>query len=343
MLQGMDQSEFGKFVAALWERQGWQTQVKRDDGRTFVAVQRPNTGEEGLLWAIPDGEVGGKQVQQFAKLCKQYGVSESAIVTAGTVSDHANKVSQGSGVDLLDGEGVAKILKQKEWTDLAEQYGDGDGGGGAETASGGDGDSPLDQLQAVGDRVGAKLSGALGGTSIPTKPVIAVVVVVALLAVGVLSGVSVPFLGGGGNGPVSAESVAPENSTSTLNVTWNARVTDTIDPNESDGRAYNPPRGYQFVLVQMQFKNGGESSVNLTKKSFKFRTDERTYSHQPLSEHEGFMGLQMSPGTRYAGWMVFAVPEDSSGTLVYDQSVTGDSIAVKFTRDSNLEVSVSDR
>ena len=342
MLQGMDQSEFGAFVAALWERQGWQTQVKRDDGRTFVAVQRPNTSEEGLLWAIPDGEVGGQQVQQFAKLCQQYGVSESAIVTAGTISDHANKVSQGSGVDLLDGEGVAKILKQKEWTDLAEQYGDGDGGGGTETTSDGGDGSPLDQLQAVGDRLGANLSDTLDGTSIPTKPAIAVVVVVALLAVGVLSGVSVPFLGGGGNGPVSAESVAPDNSTSTLSVTWNARVTDSIDPNESDGRAYTPPRGYQFVLVQMQFNNSREGSVNLTKKSFKFRTDERTYSQQPLSGHEGFMGLQMSPGTQYAGWMVFAVPKDSTGTLVYDQSVTGDSIAVEFTRDSSLEANVSD-
>jgi hypothetical protein len=335
----MDQSEFGQFVAALWERQGWQTQVKSDDGRTFVAVQRPNGGEEGLLWAIPDGEVGGQQVQEFAKLCQRYEVPESAIVTAGTLSAHAEKVSQGSDVDLLDGEGVARVLKRKEWTDLAEQYGGGDGGD--DTASDdADGDSPLDRLQAVGGRVGTKLSGALGGASVPTKPAIAVVVVVAILGVGVLSGVSVPFLGGA-SGPVSAESIAPENSTSTLSVSWNARVTDTIDPDASDDKAYYAPPGEQFVLVRMEFENTGEGEVNLTKRSFEFRTDERTYSHQPLNDHEGFLGFVMSPGNQYSGWMVFAVPEGSTGTLVYDQTVTADSVTVEFTRDSSLSVNVT--
>ncbi|UPV75060.1 DUF4352 domain-containing protein [Halorussus limi] len=339
MLQGMDQSEFGQFVAALWERQGWQTQVKNDDGRTFVAVQRPNGGEEGLLWAIPDGEIGGQQVQQFATLCQQYEVSESAIVTAGTISDHAEKVSQGSGVELLDGEGVARILKQKEWTDLAEEYGD--GGSSADAASDDGGDSPLDQLRAVGDRAGSKLSGAFGGASVPVKPAILVVVVVALLAVGVLSGVSIPFLGGGG--PVSAESVSPANSTTTLSVTWNARVTDTIDPDEGDGKVYPAPQGKQFVLVSMQFENTGQGTVNLTKKSFKFRTNGETYSHQPLAEHDGLMGLEMSPGNYYTGWMVFTVPEGSSGTLIYDQNATEGTVAVEFTRDSKLAVNVSQR
>ncbi|UPW01134.1 restriction endonuclease [Halorussus gelatinilyticus] len=340
----MDQSEFGQFVAALWERQGWQTQVKNDDGRTFVAVQRPNGGEEGLLWAIPDGEVGGQQVQQFAKLCQQYEVSESAIVTAGTVSDHAEKVSQGSGVELLDGEGVARILKQKEWTDLAEEYGD--GGANAEAETGGatsDGDgSPLDQLRAVGDRLGSKLSAALGGTSVPAKPAVAVVLVVALLAAGVLSGVSIPFLGGGG-GPVSAESVSPANSTTTLSVAWNARVTDTIDPDESDGKAYPAPRGKQFVLVKMRINNTGDAKTPLKKSAFKLRTANRTYGHQPLAEHEGFIDFPISPNQRYVGWLAFAVPEGSSGTLIYDQNATGTPVTVEFTRDSSIDVNVSQR
>jgi len=337
----MDQSEFGQFVAALWERQGWQTQVKNDDGKTFVAVQRPSTGEEGLLWAIPDGEVGGQQVQQFAKLCQQYEVSESAIVTAGTVSDHAEKVSQGSGVELLDGEGVARILKQKEWTDLADEYGDGGDAGGEASGGSDDGDAPLDQLRAVGDRIGAKLSGALGDASVPVKPALAVVVVVALLAAGLLSGVSIPLLGGGGDGPVSAESVSPDNSATTLSVTWNARVTDTIDPNESDGKAYPAPRGKQFVLVRMAINNSGEAKTQLKKSAFKFRTDDRTYGQQSLADHEGFIDFPISPDQRYSGWLVFAVPDGASGTLVYDQNATGTPVTVEFTRDSDLDVSVS--
>lgn len=337
MLQGMDQSEFGQFVAALWERQGWQTQVKRDDGRVFVAVQQPQTGEEGLLWAyVADGEVGGQQVQQFAKLCEQYGVEESAIVTGGGVSDHAEKVSKGSGIELLDGEGVAAILERKGWTDLAEEYVDGEASGGT-----GDDGSPLDRVRALGQRASSLVSGAVGDASVPANPVLAVVLLVALVGAGVLVGPSIPFLGGGDGPPIEAESAAPENSTTTLSVGWNARVTDEIDPNESDEKSYRAPRGEQFVLVQMTFDNTGEGNVNLTTRSFKLRTDERTYSHQPLNDHEGLLGFEMSPGTRYAGWMVFAVPEGTTGMLVYDQNVTGESVTVEFEHDSDIAVNVT--
>ncbi|MFC4551960.1 restriction endonuclease, partial [Halorussus sp. GCM10023401] len=135
----MDRSTFGEFVAALWEQQGWQTQVKRDGQKVFVAVQRPQTGEEGLLWAIPAGEdeIGGKQVQQFAKLGQQYEVEESAIVTAGTVSEHARKAASSTGVELLDGEGVATLVRQRGLEDLVRKFegdatdGDGDSDAGA--------------------------------------------------------------------------------------------------------------------------------------------------------------------------------------------------------------------
>ncbi|WP_309221770.1 DUF4352 domain-containing protein [Halorussus sp. MSC15.2] len=325
----------------LWERQGWQAQVKRDDGRVFVAVQRPATGEEGLLWAIPDGEIGGQQVQQFASLCQQYEVDESAIVTAGSISDHASKVSEGSGVELLDGDGIAQILQRKEWTDLAEQYGES-----ADTddssSEGGDGDSPIDRLRAVGSRVSSLVSGALGG-GIPTKPVLAVVVVVGLLATGVLFGPSLPFLGGGSGGPVSAESVAPANSTTTLSVTWNAKVVDEIDPNESDGKAFYPPEGEQFVLVKMSINNTGGQKVTVKESGFRLRTDERTYRHQPLHDFDGFVDFPISPGNRYPGWTVFSVPEGTTATLTYDYNVTDDPVTVEFTRDSSMAINVTRR
>ncbi len=344
MLQGMDQSEFGQFVAALWERQGWQTQVKNDDGRVFVAVQRPETGDEGLLWARPGSEeVGGKQVQQFAKLCQQYEVDEAAIVTAGSLSDHAKKVSQGSGVDLLDGEGVAKILKQKGWTDLAEEYAD--GGGASGSGGGSDGDSPLDQIRAVGQQVAAKVSGALGDAdvSVPTKPALAVVVLVALVGAGVLVGPSLPFLGGGDSAPIEAESVAPANSTTTFSVRWNARVTDEIDPNESDAKSYRAPRGEQFVLVRMSVNNTGEGKAKIRESGFKLRTENETYGHQPLSDHDGFVDFAMSPGTNYYGWTVFAVPKGTTGTLVYEQNASAPPVGVEFTHDPNIAVNVTRR
>jgi hypothetical protein len=196
-------------------------------------------------------------------------------------------------------------------------------------------------VRALGQRASSLVSGAVGDVSVPGKPVLAVVLLVALVGAGVLGGPPIPFLGGGDGPPIEAESAAPENSTTTLSVGWNARVTDEIDPNESDEKSYRAPRGEQFVLVQMTFNNTGEGNVNLTKRSFEFRTDERTYSHQPLNDHEGLLGFEMSPGTRYAGWMVFAVPEGTTGMLVYDQNVTGESVTVEFEHDSNIAVNVT--
>ena len=354
MLQGMDQSEFGQFVAALWERQGWQTQVQRDDGRVFVAVQRPQTDEEGLIWAIPDeGEVGGKQVQQFSSVRDEYGVEEVAIVTAGALSDHAEKVAEGIGVELLDGEGIEEVLKRKELTDLASQFGgsdasgagDGGRGDGDGQGDGGSDNSPLDQLRAMGARASALISGVVGDAAVPVPTsgtLVIVVVFVALLGAGVLFGPSLPFLGGDG-GPISAASASPDNSTTSLHVAWNATVVNEIDPNESDEQAYYPPEGKQFVVVRMSINNTGDRSVELKQAAFELRTDNRTYGYQVLADHDGFLDFPISPGQHYVGWTVFTVPEGTTGTLVYDQNATVSTVAVEFEYDSSLPVDVTQR
>lgn len=329
MFESMDQSEFGQFVAALWERQGWQTQVKRDDGRVFVAIQRPETGEEGLLWAVADGEVGGKQVQQFQSLCQQHEIREGAIVAAGTVSDHARKVANGTGIELLDSEKIATILKQKGLTDLAKQYAGGESGA-SEDESEAVG-AALDRVKAVGQRAAALASGV---------PVVAVVVVIALIGAGVLFGPSIPFLGGGGDG-ISATSTSPEGANASLQVTWNAEMTDRIDPNESDGMAYRAPEGKQFVVVVMSINNTGQEMVPLEQTAFQYRANGTTYRNETLAEHDGFLGFSLGPGQNIPVWTVFTVPEGESGTLFYEQNVTDVTVAVEFERDSSMAVNVS--
>ena len=348
MFQGMDQSAFGQFVAALWERQGWQTQVERDDGQIFVGVQRPETGEAGLLWPIPasEGEVGGQQVQQFDSLCRERGIEESAIVAAGPMSDHAEKVAAGTGVELLDGDGVEEFVKRRGLTDLVAQYGGGSGddAGSGDARSGGEsgdgsdsgGDSPLDRFGAVGERAAA-LAGRVGAKGV----VVAVVLAVALVATGVLGGPSIPFLGGGAD--VSAASAAPENATASLHVAWNAKVTDTIDPNESDDLAYRAPEGEQFVVVRMSIDNDGDAQVPLKQAAFRLEANGTTYANESLADHDGFLDFPIGPGENYAVWTVFTVPEGASGTLVYDQNATDAAVAVEFERDSELPVEVTER
>jgi len=347
MLQEMDQSEFGQFVAALWDQQGWQTQVKTDDGRTFVAVQRPETDDEGLLWAIPAsaGEVGGKQVQQFVRLCREYGVDEAAIVSAGPASDHAEKAADGTQIRLLDGERLLAFLKRREMTDLLEAHA-GDAGGDAPSGGGagadGEPESPVERAQALAeDAVGrvAGLAGAVGSRGIA----VAVVVAVAVVAAGLLGVPSIPFLGGGGDG-FAAESVSPEGADASLHVAWNAERTDAIDPNESDELAYRAPDGTRFVVVRMSINNTGETRAPLTQAAFRFRTNGSTYDNQTFADHDGFVDFPMGPGENRVVWTAFAVPAESSGgTLVYDQNATDATVAVEFERDSAISTNVTAR
>jgi hypothetical protein len=275
-------------------------------------------------------------------LCDEYGVEEVAIVTAGTVSDHAEKVAEGTGVELLGGEKFAEVLRRKDLTGLASQYGGdggGDGGGGDDGGSSGSGggnkESDRSALDQVRDLAGGVASLASG------TPAIAVVVVVALLVTGVLFGSSVPFVGGSGDGPISAESASPDNSTTSLHVAWNAKVTDTIDPNESDDLAYYAPEGEEFVIMRMSINNTGNESAELKQAAFKLRTEERTYGYQLLADHDGFLDFPISPGQHYVGWTVFTVPEGTTGTLVYDQNETLTTATVEFERDPGLPVNVT--
>ena len=345
MSKEMDRSTFGEFVAALWEQQGWQTQVKRDGQKVFVAVQRPQTGEEGLLWAIPagEGEIGGKQVQQFAKLGRQYEVEESAIVTAGAVSEHARKAASSTGVELLDGEGVAALVQQRGLEDLVRKF-DGDAGGGDDgtdgnSDAGASGDaSPLAPAKAVVGRV----SGAVGGLPVSGTVAVAAVVVAAVLAAGVLFGPSlpIPFLGGGGDagatGPISA-APAP-NGSATLHVGWTATVVDTVDPNESDEVAYYPPEGERFVVVYLNVTHVGDEELELRQRDFKLRAGNETHGFRPLAGTDGFFDHPMGPGRNYKGWTVFTVPKGTTGTLVYDGNA---SVAVEFERESDLAEKIS--
>jgi hypothetical protein len=328
-------------VAALWEQQGWQTQVKTDDGRTFVAVRRPETGDEGLLWAMPAsaGEVGGKQVQQFVQLCREYGVDEAAIVSAGPASDHAEKAADGTQIRLLDGERLLTFLERRELTDLLEEHAEGAGG---DPAGGADGDSPIGRVQALAEDAVGRVAGIAGGLG--TRGIaVAAVVAIAVVAAGVLGVPSIPLFGGSGDG-ITAESVSPEEANASLHVAWNAETTDAIDPNESDELAYRAPDGTQFVVVRMSINNTGETRAPLRQAAFRFRTNGTTYDNRTFADHDGFVDFPMGPGENRVVWTAFAVPaEASSGTLVYDQNATDATVAVAFERDSAISTNVTAR
>ncbi len=329
MIRQMDQSEFAAFVAALWERQGWRTQVTEKSGKSFVALQREDA--EGLIWATPgssDG-VSGKALQQFVTLREQYGLDEGAVVTAGRFTDDAERIADQAGIEHVDGEKLRTIVEARELHDLVREHADGaaagdDGTADDETTGDADDEGPLDRLPAVPAK-------AVGG------------VVVALLAVVAAVVVGPTILGTGGEVQetafdVSAASSVSGDETATLQVAWNAKATTELRP--GNDTVYRPRSGQRFVLVEMNVTNAGDGTVGLRQRGFLLRANGTTHGHQPLSNASGFDPTVLGPGESTTVWTVFSVGESTTtATLVASEAVYGD-VGVRFDRDANISVAV---
>ncbi|MFC4550901.1 DUF4352 domain-containing protein, partial [Halorussus sp. GCM10023401] len=140
----------------------------------------------------------------------------------------------------------------------------------------------------------------------------------------------------GAAGPVSA-APAP-NGSATLHVGWDAKVVDTIDPNESDEVAYYPPEGERFVVVYLNVTHVGDEELELRQRDFKLQSGNETHGFRPLAGTDGFFDHPMGPGRNYKGWTAFTVPKGTTGTLVYDGNA---SVAVEFEREPDLDEKIS--
>ncbi|WP_227353706.1 restriction endonuclease [Haladaptatus salinisoli] len=323
MIRQMEQSKFARFVAALWQKQGWQTQVTTKSGKSFVALQRG--GAEGLIWARPGaGEgVSGKALQQFVMLCKQYGVDDGAVVTPGMFTDDARKIAEGAGVQLVDGEKLRTIVEARELHDLVDRYA-------------ADGEDDEDESDDAED----------GGLSLPipasVPPKAVAGVVVAVLAV-VLAVVVAPTILGTGSKVeesdwnVTAASTTPDNVTRALDVRWNAERVSEIDPESDDAGVYRPREGERFLLVSMNVTNAGADSVGLRQRDFVLRSNGTLRGHQPLVNASGFNSTVLEEGESVTVWTVFSVDADATNaTIAVSEAARHGGLRVRFVRDESL-------
>ncbi|WP_390184420.1 restriction endonuclease [Haladaptatus pallidirubidus] len=308
----MEQTPFAEFVAALWTKQGWQTQVTTKKEKSFVTLQKE--GAEGLIWARPatGDAVSGKELQQFVMLCKQYGVGEGAVVTPGMFSEDAEKIGAKAGVQLVDGEKLRTIIEARELHDLVNKFTDG-GERGAETND--------------SDEGGFSLPVSLPD-SLLVKPKLVVGVVVLLLGLVGTTTVAPMIIGTGGqvetqDWNVTAQSTVANNSTDSLTVQWNAKRLSELNPESGDPGIYKPGEGKQFLLVTMNVTNEGNDSVGLKPGDFGVRSNGTLHGYQPLENVTDFSPMVIEGGQTKTFRTLVSIDAADATLVVSDRAKHG--------------------
>lgn len=146
------------------------------------------------------------------------------------------------------------------------------------------------------------------------------------------------------NVSVTAESATPADPSHQLSVEWTSRAQSAVDPNPNDMSLYNTEDGEKYLVVRMHITNTGSQEIELTPRFFQFQSEGVIYDYQALfGNGQGLSGVTLTPGADYTGWLVFAVPsETSTGTIVVNQGAYYDAtVEAQFEHDSEMAVNMS--
>ncbi len=129
VLQQMDPYEFEHFVADLWERMGWETDVSTAsaDKGVDITARKSSPYEQLLLIQAkrygPNTTVGSPDVQQYASLRQQFeNVDKVLIVTTNSYSRQARDIAEDLNVKLIDGDGLVELIDEHDSLDMVAEY-----------------------------------------------------------------------------------------------------------------------------------------------------------------------------------------------------------------------------
>lgn len=128
-LQRMDDYEFEHFVAELWERQGWDTEVSQastDAGIDVTATKELPFPQKALIQAKRYGStstVGGPDIQQYASLKHQEdGVDSVIVVTTNAFSRQAKRRAEELNVKTVDGDDLVDLIERLDAYHILGNY-----------------------------------------------------------------------------------------------------------------------------------------------------------------------------------------------------------------------------
>ena len=129
VLQQMDPYDFEHFVAELWNRMGWETEVSSaamDEGVDVTARKQHPYEQTTLIQAKrygPNTTVGSPDIQQYASLSQQYdGIDKVIVVTTNEFTAQARDLAGRLNVKLIDGDDLAALITQYDALDLVDEY-----------------------------------------------------------------------------------------------------------------------------------------------------------------------------------------------------------------------------
>lgn len=129
LLQQMDPYDFEHFIADLWTRMGWETEVSSaamDEGVDVVARKTSPYDQTTLIQAKrygPNSTVGSPDIQQYASLSHQYdGVDKVVIVTTNQFTSQARDLADRLNVKLINGDDLTQLIADNDAADLVAEY-----------------------------------------------------------------------------------------------------------------------------------------------------------------------------------------------------------------------------
>jgi restriction system protein len=110
-LQRIDPHDFEHFIADLWDKQGWRTNVTpaSNDGGIDVRATKGYIRTEKWAFQVkrygPNTTVGAPAIQQYASLPHQYAeIDRVAVITSNRFTKPAEEAATTLNVTLIDGD-----------------------------------------------------------------------------------------------------------------------------------------------------------------------------------------------------------------------------------------------
>lgn len=129
-LQTMDDEDFEYFVADLWERDGWTTEVSqksRDKSLDVLAERDSPYHQRHAIQAKryqEDSRVSGPKISEYASLRDQFDADAAVVVTTSGFTKDARERGDTLNVKLVDGDDLVGMVEQYDAYDLVREYGD---------------------------------------------------------------------------------------------------------------------------------------------------------------------------------------------------------------------------
>ncbi|NGM70645.1 restriction endonuclease [Natronolimnobius sp. AArcel1] len=130
-LQQIDGHEFEHFIADLWSRRGWDTNVTSQSGDKGIDVVATKTFPYPKKTLIQtkryrdSNSVSGPELQKYASLKQRENVDEVVIITTSGFTDQAEDIADDFNIKLISGETLQRLVREMAAEDLVATYADG--------------------------------------------------------------------------------------------------------------------------------------------------------------------------------------------------------------------------